>query len=81
MFTNFTVKFSVYFTKNEEMACKNRADVFGNYGNIDDAKKAWEETTSRGAESYFEPKIEKDDNGEVVKSGIKIYGDTVHIFV
>lgn len=48
---------------------------------VDDAKKAWEETTSRGAESYFEPKIEKDDNGEVVKSGIKIYGDTVHIFV
>ena len=48
---------------------------------VDDATKAWEETTSRGAESYFEPKTEKDADGEVVKSAIKIYGDTVHIFV
>ncbi len=48
---------------------------------VDDAKSAWEETTSRGAESYFEPKTEKDADGEVVKSAIKIYGDTVHIFV
>ncbi|MGY8988924.1 MAG: 4-hydroxyphenylpyruvate dioxygenase [Flavobacteriales bacterium] len=48
---------------------------------VEDAKKAWEETTSRGAESYFSPKVEKDDNGEVIKSGIKIYGDTVHVFV
>ena len=48
---------------------------------VDDAKKAWKETTSRGAESYFEPKTEKDNDGEVVTSGIKIYGDTVHVFV
>ena len=48
---------------------------------VDDAKKAWEETTSRGAESYLEPKTEKDNDGEVATSGIKIYGDTVHIFV
>jgi 4-hydroxyphenylpyruvate dioxygenase len=48
---------------------------------VDDAKSAWEETTSRGAESYFEQKTEKDADGEVVKSAIKIYGDTVHVFV
>ncbi len=48
---------------------------------VDDAESAWKETTSRGAESYFEPRTEKDKDGEVVKSGIKIYGDTVHIFV
>ena len=48
---------------------------------VEDAKKAWEETTKRGAESYFEPRLEKDENGEVVRSGIKTYGDTVHIFV
>ncbi len=48
---------------------------------VDDAKKAWEETTSRGAESYFEPKTEKDNDGEVATSGIKVYGDTVHVFV
>ncbi len=48
---------------------------------VDDAKSAWKETTSRGAESYFSPRTEKDADGEVVKSGIKIYGDTVHIFI
>lgn len=48
---------------------------------VDDAKSAWKETTSRGAESYFAPRTEKDVDGEVVKSGIKIYGDTVHIFI
>ena len=48
---------------------------------VEDAKKAWEETTSRGAESYFSPKVEKDEKGEVITSGIKVYGDTVHVFV
>ena len=48
---------------------------------VEDATKAWEETTKRGAKSYFEPRTEKDDDGEVVRSGIHTYGDTVHIFV
>lgn len=48
---------------------------------VDDATKAWEETTSRGAVSYIEPKRYKDENGEVVTSGISIYGETVHVFV
>ena len=48
---------------------------------VDDATKAWQETTSRGAESYFEPRTEEDKDGKMVKSGIKIYGDTVHVFV
>ena len=48
---------------------------------VEDAKKSWEETTKRGAKSYFEPKTEKDGNGEVVRAGIHTYGDTVHIFV
>ena len=48
---------------------------------VDDATKAWEETTKRGAKSYFKPKVEKDDDGEVVRSGIHTYGETVHIFV
>jgi len=48
---------------------------------VDDATKAWEETTKRGAKSYMEPTIEKDENGEVVRSGIHTYGDTVHVFV
>ena len=48
---------------------------------VDDARKAYEEVIKRGAVSYFEPMVEKDADGEVVKSGIKLYGDTVHIFI
>lgn len=48
---------------------------------VDDATRSWKETTSRGAESYFEPKTIKDDHGHVVMSGIHTYGETVHIFI
>ncbi|MEQ8476345.1 4-hydroxyphenylpyruvate dioxygenase [Fulvivirga sp.] len=48
---------------------------------VDDARSAFEETTKRGAEVAFEPKVIKDDNGEVVIAAIKTYGDTIHTFV
>ncbi len=48
---------------------------------VEDARKAYEETTSRGAKSYMEPTVEKDEHGEVVRSGIYTYGETVHMFV
>ncbi len=48
---------------------------------VDDARKSYSETVSRGAKSYMEPKVLKDDEGEVVLSGIHTYGETVHIFV
>ena len=48
---------------------------------VEDATKAWEETTKRGAKSFMEPTTEKDDYGSVVRSGIHTYGETVHIFV
>lgn len=48
---------------------------------VDDARKSYEETTSRGAESIMEPTVFSDEHGEVVKAGIKTYGDTIHIFV
>jgi 4-hydroxyphenylpyruvate dioxygenase len=48
---------------------------------VDDATQAWKETTSRGAKSYMEPTVEKDDDGEVVRAGIYTYGETVHMFV
>jgi len=48
---------------------------------VDDAKSAFEETTKRGAEIYFEPTVVNDSNGEIVKAGIKTYGETVHIFI
>ena len=48
---------------------------------VEDAQQAWEATTARGAKSYFEPRVEEDEYGEVVRSGIHTYGDTVHVFV
>lgn len=48
---------------------------------VDDATKSFEETTKRGAKAYMEPTKHKDDNGEVVMSGIHTYGETVHLFV
>ena len=48
---------------------------------VNDATSAWQETTKRGAKSYMEPQRLKDDNGEVVLSGIHTYGDTVHLFI
>lgn len=48
---------------------------------VDDARKSYKETVKRGATSYLEPRVEKDEHGEVVKSGIHTYGDTVHIFI
>jgi 4-hydroxyphenylpyruvate dioxygenase len=48
---------------------------------VEDARKAFEETTKRGAKVYMEPKVEKDEHGEVVRAGIYTYGETVHMFV
>ena len=48
---------------------------------VDDARKAYEETTKRGAKSYLEPTLETDEHGEIVKAGIYTYGETVHMFV
>jgi 4-hydroxyphenylpyruvate dioxygenase len=48
---------------------------------VNDAARAWEETTKRGAKSYMSPQRMNDDKGEVVMSGIQTYGDTVHLFI
>jgi 4-hydroxyphenylpyruvate dioxygenase len=48
---------------------------------VDDATSAWKETTQRGGKSYLEPVVLKDDEGEVVMSGIHTYGETVHLFI
>ncbi|NJM79886.1 MAG: 4-hydroxyphenylpyruvate dioxygenase [Flavobacterium sp.] len=48
---------------------------------VDDARSAYVETTKRGAKSYMEPVVETDEFGEVVRSGIYTYGETVHMFV
>lgn len=48
---------------------------------VDDARSAYTETTQRGGLPYMEPTVLKDEQGEVVLSGIHTYGDTVHVFV
>ena len=48
---------------------------------VEDARSAFEETIKRGAKPFMEPTVEKDEHGEVVRSGIYTYGETVHIFV
>lgn len=48
---------------------------------VEDARKSFEETTQRGAKPFMTPTVEKDEHGEVVRSGIYTYGETVHLFV
>ena len=48
---------------------------------VEDARSAFEETTKRGAKPFMEPQVETDEHGEVVRSGIYTYGETVHMFV
>jgi 4-hydroxyphenylpyruvate dioxygenase len=48
---------------------------------VDDARSAFEETVKRGARPFMKPTVEKDKDGEIVKSGIHTYGDTVHVFI
>lgn len=48
---------------------------------VDDATKAYEETTKRGAKSFLAPTKVEDENGFIIKSGIHTYGDTLHIFI
>ena len=48
---------------------------------VDDARKAFMETTNRGAEIVMEPTVFSDVHGEVIKASIKTYGDTIHTFV
>ncbi|MBK8698163.1 MAG: 4-hydroxyphenylpyruvate dioxygenase [Saprospiraceae bacterium] len=48
---------------------------------VDDATKAFEETVARGATVVMSPEKLADSDGTVVRSAIKTYGDTVHMFV
>jgi 4-hydroxyphenylpyruvate dioxygenase len=48
---------------------------------VDDATKAFEETVKRGAKPFLEPYKLSDENGEIIKSGIHTYGETIHLFI
>jgi 4-hydroxyphenylpyruvate dioxygenase len=48
---------------------------------VDDARDAYKKAVERGAKGVQEPKVQKDENGEVVSAAIAIYGDTIHSLV
>ena len=48
---------------------------------VDDATKAFEETTKRGAKAVMNPVKVTDEHGEVVISAIQTYGQTIHKFI
>src|SRR2546426_2043154 len=48
---------------------------------VEDATSAWEETTKRGGKSYLKPTTLSDKHGELVMSGIRNYGEVVHLFI
>jgi 4-hydroxyphenylpyruvate dioxygenase len=48
---------------------------------VDDATASFHETVERGAMPITEPQYLSDENGYVIMSAIKTYGDTIHTFV
>jgi 4-hydroxyphenylpyruvate dioxygenase len=48
---------------------------------VDDTRRAWKETTSRGAVNVAEPYEFSDEQGTAVLASIQAYGDTIHTFV
>src|SRR5437868_12302218 len=48
---------------------------------VEDATSAWNETTKRGGKSFMKPMTLRDNDGELVMSGIHTYGDVVHLFI
>jgi len=48
---------------------------------VDDARTAYETAVQRGAIPKAEPRVSRDDDGEVVIAAIGTYGDTIHSLV
>ena len=48
---------------------------------VDDARDAFAKAVERGAVPEHEPRVVRDDDGEIVTAAIRIYGDTIHTFV
>ena len=48
---------------------------------VDDARDLYAKALERGAESVHQPRVLKDDDGEVVIAAIRTYGDTIHSLV
>jgi 4-hydroxyphenylpyruvate dioxygenase len=48
---------------------------------VDDARQAFARAVERGATPVHEPRVLRDDDGEVVIAGIRTYGETIHSLV
>jgi 4-hydroxyphenylpyruvate dioxygenase len=48
---------------------------------VDDAREAFRRATERGAAAVHEPRVLRDDDGEIVVAAIRTYGDTIHSLV
>ncbi|MDH3606540.1 MAG: 4-hydroxyphenylpyruvate dioxygenase [Acidimicrobiia bacterium] len=48
---------------------------------VPDAEEAFRVAVERGAEPFREPYIDEDEDGKLVRSAIKAYGETIHTFV
>jgi 4-hydroxyphenylpyruvate dioxygenase len=48
---------------------------------VDDTREAYAKAIERGAVSAQEPRVLKDDDGEIVIAAIRTYGDTIHSLV
>jgi 4-hydroxyphenylpyruvate dioxygenase len=48
---------------------------------VDDARDAFAKAVERGAEPVHEPRVTRDDDGEIVVAAIRTYGDTIHSLV
>ncbi|HEY5086463.1 MAG TPA: 4-hydroxyphenylpyruvate dioxygenase [Gemmatimonadaceae bacterium] len=48
---------------------------------VDDARDAYDKAIERGAESVHQPRVMRDDDGEIVIAAIKTYGETIHSLV
>lgn len=48
---------------------------------VEDARDAYAKAIERGAQSVHEPRVLRDDDGEVVIAAIRTYGETIHSLV
>jgi 4-hydroxyphenylpyruvate dioxygenase len=48
---------------------------------VDDAREAFARAVERGAAPVHEPRVLRDDQGEIVTAAIRTYGDTIHSLV
>ena len=48
---------------------------------VEDARDAFAKAVERGAEPVHQPRVLRDDDGEIVVAAIRTYGDTIHSLV